>query len=243
LRPESGNYALGGAQQQGMPNVPGAVTQSSATGAQVKLPNSGGGYRLFVFVRDDHGGAATANAPLLVEGPRAAFKAPKAELPLVLYADGLQTLPYIPSGWMGKTDAIQVDDECTTQPHSGKTCMRIDYTVGGDWAGVVWQDPENDWGDRPGGFDLTGAQRLVAWVRGEQGGEKIELQLGIIGKDKPYHDSDKATSGAVTLTTDWQEVTIALAGKDLSCLKSGFVWVVAGQGKPLTFYLDDIRYE
>jgi len=30
---------------------------------------------------------------------------------------------------------------------------------------------------------------------------------------------------------------------DLTCIKTGFVWVVGAKGKPAAFYLDDIRYE
>jgi hypothetical protein len=34
-----------------------------------------------------------------------------------------------------------------------------------------------------------------------------------------------------------------LSGLDLSRIITGFAWVVAGQGAPVTFYLDDVRYE
>ena len=34
-----------------------------------------------------------------------------------------------------------------------------------------------------------------------------------------------------------------MGGKDLKQIKTGFCWVVAGQGAPVTFYLDDIQYE
>jgi hypothetical protein len=33
----------------------------------VRLPSKPGGYRIFAFVHDDHGGAAVANVPLLVK--------------------------------------------------------------------------------------------------------------------------------------------------------------------------------
>ena len=75
------------------------------------------------------------------------------------------------------------------------------------------------------------------------GGGKIELKLGILGNDKRFHDSAAATAGTVTLATEWRQVVLPLAGKDLSCIKTGFCWVVAGQGKPVVFYLDDVRYE
>jgi hypothetical protein len=36
---------------------------------------------------------------------------------------------------------------------------------------------------------------------------------------------------------------IDLADHDLSCIKTGFLWTVQAQAEPLTFFLDDIRYE
>jgi len=68
--------------------------------------------------------------------------------------------PYAPSGWMGNQAAIKMDVNCTEKPHSGTTCLKVRYTAPGDWGGVVWQDPANDWGDKPGGWDLTGANWL-----------------------------------------------------------------------------------
>jgi hypothetical protein len=29
----------------------------------------------------------------------------------------------------------------------------------------------------------------------------------------------------------------------MSCIKTGFVWTVAGQGAPVVFYLDAVRFE
>jgi hypothetical protein len=243
VRPESGMYNTGGDAQEAMPNVPDAVIENSAASATVRAPKFGGGYRLFAYVRDDKGGGAVANVPFHVDGPKPVYRAPAAKLPLVLYADGLETPPYTPSGWMGNTDAIAMDDACETKPRSGKTCLKVEYKAADNWGGVVWQSPPDDWGDRPGGFELSKAKRLTFWVRGEAGGETVECKLGILGKDKPYHDTATATSGTLTLTTEWQQITIDLAGRDLTVIKTGFVWVVAGQGKPVTFYLDDIQYE
>jgi hypothetical protein len=59
---------------------------------------------------------------------------------------------------MGNAKGIKMDDGCTNNPHGGKTCLRVKYSESGDWAGVVWQDPANDWGDQNGGYNLTGAK-------------------------------------------------------------------------------------
>ncbi len=98
------------------------------------------------------------------------------------------------------------------------------------------------WGDQPGGYDLTGAKRLSFWARGENGGEKVELKVGTIGKDKKYHDTAVVTK-PVTLTKDWKKYEIDLSGKNLSVIKTGLVWSLAGQGKPVTFFLDDVWFE
>ena len=51
--------------------------------------------------------------------------------------------------------------------------------------------------------------------------------------------------GPVVLTTDWQQFTIDLEGKDLSSISGGFCWATNLDVNPdgATFYLDDIRYE
>jgi hypothetical protein len=118
----------------------------------------------------------------------------------------------------------------------------VDYRQPGGWGGMVWQSPESDWGDKPGGYNLTGASKLTFWARGEDGGEKVDFSNGGIHKDKPFFDTSEAKV-SVVLTKDWKQYSINLTGKDLSCIKTGFGWSLRGAGKPVTFYLDDIRYE
>ena len=47
----------------------------------------------------------------------------------------------------------------------------------------------------------------------------------------------------MTLTKEWKLYEIDLKDNNLSCIKTGFVWSVGGQGKPVVFYLDDVRFE
>ena len=54
--------------------------------------------------------------------------------------------------------------------------------------------------------------------------------------------SAKGELKAVKLTKEWNKLTIPLRGLDLRQIKTGFGWSLAGQGKPVTFYLDDIRF-
>lgn len=206
------------------------------------MPRSGGIYRLYCYVHNAHGGAAVGSLPIKVTGPVALIKAAVVPLPLVLYADGQKGMPYTASGYMGNVKAINMDFDCTVNPHTGKTCLKVTYNDKGGWGGVVWQHPANDWGDQPGGYDLSGAEELSFWARGQEGGEKVKFGFGLLGIDKKYHDSAKGET-AVTLTTEWQQYKVDLSEKDLGRIKSGFMWSLGGQGKSLTFYLDDIEYK
>ena len=67
--------------------------------------------------------------------------------------------------------------------------------------------------------------------------------FGLIGKDKPNPDSAKGNLEKQKLTTEWKQYEIDLTGKDLSQIKTGFCWVLGAKGEPITFYLDDIKYE
>lgn len=242
FRFDAEQYGTGGDAEAAALAVDAAIVKKSNTGAEIKLPADGGLYRLFAIVKDQQGGAAVANLPLRVDAPRKKVVARQAELPLVLYSEPSTAPTYIPAGWMGNAKAIQLDPENTEQPHAGKTCLRCDFTAKEGWGGVVWQSPEQDWGDRPGGFDLTGAKRVKFWARGAKGGEKVTFSFGILKKPKPFFDTDNGSVETV-LTTDWKEFEIPLDKLDLTRIKTGFVWTLASDGVPITFYLDDVRWE
>lgn len=236
-------YGSGGDRETPIKRFPNAIVKSDNEHAEVKLPSEPGIYRLYAYARDDHGHCAVANIPMLVKKSEATSNSETpAKAKLVIYADGMTDAPYAPTGWMGKTDAIAIDPQCKVSPHSGATCMKLDYRAADNFGGIAWQDPPNDWGDKPGGHDLTGAKRLSFWARGDKGGEKVQFKFGILGADKKFPDSASGET-TVDLTNQWKQYTIDLSGKDLSRIKTGFCWVVAGQGAPITFYLDDVQYE
>ncbi len=121
--------------------------------------------------------------------------------------------------------------------------MKAEYQAVTDWGGVVWQSPANDWeGKSPGGLDLTGATHLEFWARGADGGETVDFFFGVLAGNQPYRDSAKGELRKVQLTRPWQKLRMAIDGRDLSRIKTGFGWSLAAPGKPVTFYLDDIRY-
>lgn len=243
LQYDPAQFGTGGDAETVPPIYPQAITKASLTGAEVKLPENGGLYRLFAYVRDDKGGAAVANVSLQVDAPVIKPKAKPATLPLVVFAE-TDTLPnYVPTGWMGNTKSIRLDPKCSDRPQQGEVCLRCEYAATDGWGGVVWQSPANDWGDVPGGFDLSGASKLTFWARGEKGGETVSFSFGALADPKPFPDSAKASLEGVTLTPEWQHFEIPVLGKDLTRIKTGFIWTVAGTATPSVFYLDSIRWE
>jgi len=240
LAREQATYAVTGLGGPRAAAFPGAIATNQRPNVTVTMPKSGGVYRLYCFVRTQQG-AAVGSLPIKVNGPVRIIKASQPKLPLVIYADGQPAPPFAPSGWMGDTAAIEMQEDYTDNPHAGKTCLRVRYKKSDGWGAVVWQHPANDWGEQPGGYDLSEATQLVFWARGKQGGEKVKFGFGLIGIDKKYHDSCKSER-EITLTPDWKQYTFDLSEKELIRIKSGFLWSLAGQGKAIEFYLDDIEY-
>jgi hypothetical protein len=180
-----------------------------------------------------------------------AVKAAGLEKPFVVYADKMaKENHYIPSGWMGDYSDITVfDDNSTDNPHSGRSCIKVVYsakqTQGNGWTGIYWQNPPNNWGSIKGGFDLTGANKLSFWARGETGNEVIDkVKIGGIGQSAPNKDTAIVEIGPIQLTKEWKEYTVNLAGSDLSYISGGFCFVVSSRLNPngCTFYIDDIQY-
>jgi hypothetical protein len=230
------------AESASAPEFPEAIIKATDKEAELKMPATGGGYRLYAYVRTANNGSAVANLSLYAKGLAPKPTASKAALPLVIFGPSQSDTPYIPSGWLGNYAAVGYAGDCAVNPHSGRTCIKLDYHETNNWGGIVWQSPANDWGDKPGGFNLTGAKKLTFWARGETGGELVDFSYGGIRNDKPFYDTSDGTL-AVKLTTDWKQYAIELTGKDLSRIKTGFGWSLRGAGKPVTFYLDDIQYE
>lgn len=182
----------------------------------------------------------------------AAFKTPEHGPVFYVYKDGGAdaTNHFVPSGFMGDGPAVSVDPACAVKPQSGTSCMKWTYDlVAGKkegWAGVYWQDPENNWnGDKDNaGFNLKNAKTLKFWARGENGGETLKFGFG--GCTGKFGDTAKKEMAGVKLTKDWQEFSIPLDGLDLQRVVFGFMWAVDGKqntGQKVVFYLDDIRYE
>ena len=167
-----------------------------------------------------------------------------------VYGDkGSRENHYIPSGFMPDGKCLTFEDTWQENCQTGNTCIRIEYDIecsrqGAKWAGIYWLNPANNWGGQNGGFNLTGAQILSFWAKGENGTERIE-EFKIGGIMGEYPDSDTAVIGPVILTSEWQQYTIDLRGKDLSYISGGLAWSTNIDVNPekCVFYLDEIQYE
>lgn len=242
LEPEEKEHMTGGDLQPEPEPLTKAILQNGGPSVRVRMPDRPGQFRLYAFVYDSAGGAAVANVPLKVLDGVNVVSGPPLQLPVVVAGEGTDTAPWVSSGWMGETEAINMDPQACPEPHGGQTCLRIRYERGDSWGGVAWQHPIEDWGDKAGGFDLSGSKTLSFWARGKRGGEKVKFGFGLLGQDKTHYDSARDEM-EVRLTSRWKRYRFDLQGKDLRRIKTPFFWSAAGQTRPLEFYVDDVRYE
>jgi hypothetical protein len=186
--------------------------------------------------------------PVAKEGTRSDAKGSGYQMFYVYTDNGAKDNHYSPSGWMGDYGDIKINSNWMENVHGGKSCVKVSYSAkmsqGAGWTGIFWQHPANNWGDKKGGYNLTGASKLTFWAKGEKGGEKIsEFKVGGITGEFP--DSDSQAIGPVELTNQWQKYSIDLKGKDLSNIIGGFCWAASKDDNPngFTIYFDDIAFE
>ena len=158
---------------------------------------------------------------------------------------------------------MDMDEDWRNDPHSAPSCIRCQQiTAGNDWGGWLFLNgvlnegetvPRLNDGSAEGqGMDLTGAESLTFWARGENGGETVEFFTCGFGYDGEsnlrtveYPDSaTKHSLGWVTLEKEWKEYVIDLSGTDLSSIACGFGYVLSGRNGEgdNVFYLDDVRF-
>ncbi len=243
LQRETSAYGNNGASEAVPPTYPDAIISGTLKGAEVKMPKESTGYRLFAYVSDSHGNGAVGNIALHVKKDSSQPETDATPLPFYVYQDNDKPMGYFASGWMGDAKSMKIDLANTETPRSGSTCIRFDLKESNGWGSIAWQSPANDWGDKPGGYNLKGATRLTFWARGAKGGESASFGVGLIAADKTYYDTTIAKLPEPTINRDWQQFSIPLTGKDLSRIKTGFVMTLKANGAPVTIYLDDIRFE
>jgi len=219
--------------------IPAAVL-AATVGPPVAVPAICG-----AATRPTSGGPAPATDPLAARAPGGGDSA------YSVYSDWLSDdSKFVPDGWMGDTDKVDLFECDRATPHDGGMAIRARFSPDGEkgWAGVVWHDPASAWGTRKGGADLGRFDRLSFWVKGDRGGEVVEFHVGGIGKpDDPYRDTIRParSSGSLVLSSDWQPVSIPLGGADRGRVVGGFSWLArrCQNAQPITFFVDDIRFE
>lgn len=155
-----------------------------------------------------------------------------------------------------------MDENWTEDAVSGSAIRCEQDTVLGDWGGWMFLNGYlpagetvpllNDGRTDDQGLDLSGAEELHFYAKGEQGGEKVEFFTAGFGYDQwmnktvPWPDSaEKQSLGFITLTQEWKEYVIDLRDADMSYIICGFGFVLSGEKSgPRTnvFYLDEIRF-
>lgn len=164
-----------------------------------------------------------------------------------------------PTGRMGDCGDIELDEAWSQNPYSGSTAIRVTYTPKGlgpnrcsypapcRWAGTYWQHPPDNWGTeakwKGAGFNLSGFTRLRFRARADR---PATLEFKVGGIDEPYGDSlRQPRSTLARLDANWREFEIDLTGADLRHIIGGFCWVTnwVSNPQPVTFYLDEIRFE
>lgn len=166
----------------------------------------------------------------------------------------------------GADAPVALNGSWTSTRHSGATAMRCELLPGGTGgyyflAGVLAPPdttPQPNFGTWPdAGYDgdLTAAVSLSFWVKGASGGEVIDFFLAGVGRNPAtgtptvaFPDSSPRwppLGTLYTLSAEWTQITIPVAGRDLSHVIGGFGWYASAAHNPggAVFYLDDIRYE
>ena len=217
---------------------------SLTDGFEIELPKVHGATKIYAYVNDSYGNLGIASDVIEIadkEAQKIKYLVPKAQLPFYIYKDG-NDLPYTPSGYMGNYKDMTVTLNQTQEVHSGDKALEISYTSKGDWYGLAFMNPANDWGNILGGYDINNAKTLSFWAKADFGGLNVTFGFGLIDKDKPYPDTAKKSID-VKLTSEWKKYTIKLKRSDMSCIRTGFTLFSGGNGYPHKIYIDDIVFE
>lgn len=133
---------------------------------------------------------------------------------LIIYQDSLA------SGWENWSWGTTVQFSNTVPVHSGNASIAITHTDG--WGGFYLAYPQA----------LTGSDYIALhfWIHGgTQGGQQINFGL-----------NDGGETYSITLTTNWQEITIPLSALGNPTQIDSLVWQNGTDHAQATFYIDDI---
>ena len=214
-------------------------------GFEFLVPKENGLLKVYAFAKDSYNNLGIAQTSFVVKNPGLVDKlipGAKTTLPFYIYKDG-KDLPYIPSAYMGDFQYMRVDAENKNNVKEGTSALRISYGNGGGWFAVGFVDPGNDWGDRAGGFDLTGATKYSFWAKSSSDEAVATIGYGMIDSNKEFYDTDKQ-SKKISLTTEWKKYEINIPkSADLRCIKSGLVVYSNAVGGPFSIFIDEVKFE
>jgi hypothetical protein len=157
---------------------------------------------------------------------------------------------YSPDGFFGDGETrglVNLTRSCPTRaPDAQGDCYTITYVPGiKGYAGIFWQHPHNNWGDRGGHRIAPGATRITFAARGPAG-QSISAGAGQMDS-KPRFDRFKLEELPVSLGEAWTTHALSFGdarydGPD-GVIGAFLVSLNAGdQLQPITFYLDDLRW-
>ena len=132
-------------------------------------------------------------------------------------------------------NTVAVSGGCPEDP---KEAVKVTYTDGpGYWGGFFFQ-----FADPP--MDASQYESLCFWIKGQKGGE--EVQIGILDYETIPPGPKVRISDYITVTTEWQPVTIPLSdfgGQDTSKLFQPFIVAFEHRvnGEDVTVYIDYIK--
>ncbi len=240
--------AAGANQYQWTLQGDGRISDTQGDAILYTAPEQGDTIAILTVTAHNDGGASPPTSLVINVLPIAA-----ATVPLDALA--------IPAGWMsgGTSPANFISLERGNEAicHTGADCLRISYRPGGVWGGIYWwplgcgeSGTEEAWDQVRQGTcginvleagNLTAANRLTFWAKGDQGGEVVEFKIGAVD----ILPSPGRSLGRVTLTGTWEQYEIDLEGMDLTNAIGLFLWVASDVDNPegTVFYLDDIQFE
>lgn len=213
-------------------------------GFEILLPDENGAIKLYAYVKDAYNNLAVATSSIKIDNgnvPDNPNLVARGKLPFYVYQDGAD-LPYIPTAYMGNTKMMGIDDKNIRNKKNGDYSLQISYGDSDGWFGVGFVDPPDDWGDKLGGYNLTGATTFSFWAKASSNNVEATIGFGLIGNEKTYYDTEKK-SLKLKLTTEWKKYSIDVSQSDMSCIRSGLTVYSGGSGSPQFIWLDDVLFE
>jgi hypothetical protein len=167
---------------------------------------------------------------------------------------------HVPSGFMGQgslqpcpitayPSAEKDDSTCGGKRSSANAvgaCHTFSYTPvtepGAEaWAGVFWTFGDGNW-DLPGIKIASGAKKISFYAKADAA---VILKFAAGMADKS--DAFNVESDPITLTTEWKQYSLSLAGIEYNTVNGAFAWTIDNMAQtskaPFKFYIDDIQWQ